>query len=234
MRVHYIQHCGSEDLANILPWLKKRGHTVKRTLIYKGEKLPSLDSFDWLIIMGGPMNVDEHKKYPWLIKEKEMIKRSIKAGKIVLGVCLGAQLISRVLGAKVKKNRYVEKGWHKVWLTPAGKKSVMFRVYPAEFTPIHWHGDTFGIPKGVKLLASSRACRNQAYQYGGKTFAVQFHIEYSPKHMLEYYKAEKDPDNPGKYEQVEKQIMGNLGRFNRLRELTNILLKNIENTSRYP
>ena len=231
MKVHYLQHIDSEDLANILPWLIKHGHKTTRTLLYKDGKLPSLDSFDWLIIMGGPMNVDEHSKYPWLKTEKAFIKNAIKSGKTVLGVCLGAQLIARCLGARVKKNKFKEIGWHKVRLTSEGRKSVLFRGFPAAFTPIHWHGDTFDIPKNTKPSASSAACRNQAFEYKGRVFAVQFHIEYSPKHIRDFYRVEQEPEVKGSYEQGEKQILSKPGYFRSLKKLTHILLSNIEKSA---
>lgn len=230
MKIHYLQHCDSEDLANILPLLKKRGHKVSRTLMHKRGKLPSLDTFDWLIIMGGPMNVDEERLYPWLKAEKAFIKKSIRSGKTILGVCLGAQLISCCLGAKVKKNRYKEIGWHKVKLTQAGKKSVLFRGFPPEFTPIHWHEDTFDIPARAKLLASSAACRNQAFSYAKNVFAVQFHIEYGPKHVMEFYRVEQEPEVKGRFEQGEKQIMSKPALFRKLKALTEKMLLNIEGT----
>ncbi|HRU39434.1 MAG TPA: type 1 glutamine amidotransferase [Candidatus Goldiibacteriota bacterium] len=228
MRVHYLQHCDNEDLANIKPWLIKRRHSVSRTMLHKSEKLPPINSFDWLIIMGGPMNVDEHAKYPWLKAEKSFIREAIASGKTVLGICLGGQLISRSLGAKVAKNKYREIGWHSVRLTPAGKKSVLFRGFPSVFTPIHWHGDTFSLPKGVRLLASSRACRNQAYEYKGNVFALQFHVEYSRKHIEEYFRIEKEPGKKGPFEQSEKQILAESGLFKKLEKLTRTMLENIE------
>jgi len=231
MKVHYIQHADSEDLANILPWLIKHGHKTTRTLLHKGEKLPSMDTFDWLIIMGGPMNADEHSKYPWLITEKAFIKKAIRSGKTVFGVCLGSQLIARCLGSKVGKNKFKEIGWHDVALTPAGRKSVLFRGFPPTFVPIHWHGDTFEIPKGIKRLARSAACRNQAFEYKGKVFAVQFHIEYSPKHIRDFYKVEYEPKVKGRYEQGEKQILSKSVLFKNLRSLMKLMLSNVEKSA---
>jgi GMP synthase-like glutamine amidotransferase len=225
-----MQHVENEDLANIKAWLLKHGHSITRTLLYKKHAFPPVDSFDWLIIMGGPMNVDELRKYSWLKKEKTFIKNSMRAGRIVLGVCLGAQLIARVLGAKVKKSRYKEIGWHKVRLTSAGKASVLFRDFPSSFAPIHWHGDTFILPKGTKILASSKACKNQAFEYNGRVFAVQFHVEYAPVHVLDFFKAEGKPDIKGKFEQGAKEILGRPGLFSELKALTEKLLKNIEKT----
>ena len=220
MRVHYLQHVENEDLANIKAWLLKHGHSITRTLLYKKHTLPPVDSFDWLIIMGGPMNVDEHGKYPWLKKEKTLIKSSIRAGKVVLGVCLGAQLIARALGAKVKKNRYREIGWHKVRLTTAGKKSVLFKKFPSSFAPIHWHGDTFDLTKGTKLLASSAACKNQAFEYNGRVFAVQFHVEYSLRNMKKFYKTALGCGTKGRYEQDEKHVLANYVGFKKMFALT--------------
>lgn len=228
MRVHYLQHVENEDLANMEPWLVKRGHSITRTLLYRKHSLPSPGSFDWLIIMGGPMNADEHVKYPWLKKEKAFIKESIGMGKVVLGVCLGAQLIARALGAKVRKNEYKEVGWHRVGLTAAGKRSALFNGFPTVFTPIHWHGDTFAVPEGAKRLASSTACKNQAFEYKGRVFAVQFHIEYAPVHVRDFFRAEGEPAAGGKFEQGEKQILGRPELFKKLGFLMDKMLENAE------
>ena len=106
MRIHYLQHVPFEDLANIEKWAENRGHEVSKTLLFSGDGLPKLDKFDWLIIMGGPMNIYEHSKYPWLIKEKKFIGDVINDGKVVLGICLGAQLMADVLGGRVFRNEY--------------------------------------------------------------------------------------------------------------------------------
>ncbi len=104
MRLHYIQHVPFEGPANIQIWAENQGWQISGTHLYRLEKLPSPDEVDWLVIMGGPMNIYEEKEYPWLASEKEFIGTAIENGKIVLGICLGAQLIAGVLGGRVVRN----------------------------------------------------------------------------------------------------------------------------------
>jgi GMP synthase-like glutamine amidotransferase len=187
MRIHYLQHVPFEDLANIESWARSRGHDLSRTLLFSDEKLPEMANFDWLIIMGGPMNIYEEDKYPWLVREKEFIRQAIACDKIVLGICLGAQLIADVLGSSVRKNEYREIGWFPVSLTEEGARSPIFSVLPERFVALHWHGDTFGIPPGATRTAESRACANQAF-VKGKAIGLQFHLESSRDsidHLLE-------------------------------------------------
>jgi len=126
MRIHYLQHVPFEDLANIESWAKDRSHDLSRTLLFQEESPPKLNEFDWLIIMGGPMNIYEHDKYPWLVKEKEFIRQAIEEDKIVLGICLGDQLMADVLGGKVHRNDHREIGWFPVKLTDEGVASRIF------------------------------------------------------------------------------------------------------------
>ena len=179
MRIHYLQHVPFEDLANIAVWAAERGHTVTGTGLFCGNSLPAVDSIDLLVILGGPMNVDAHDAYPWLSEEKQLIGRAIASGKSVLGICLGAQLVAKVLGGRVVRNGHKEIGWFPVSLANAAHASPFFRNLPREFTAFHWHGDTFGIPAGGTLLAGSEACSNQAFQYGPHVLGLQFHLEYS-------------------------------------------------------
>ncbi|MDO8671400.1 MAG: type 1 glutamine amidotransferase, partial [Dehalococcoidia bacterium] len=161
--MHFLQHALFEGPANIVAWAGARGHPVSATALCRGERLPETGDFDWLVIMGGPMNVYEEEEYPWLADEKRLIEKSIAEGKIVLGVCLGAQIIADVLGAPVYKNSDKEIGWHPVFLSQEGRESSVFRGFPDRFVAFHWHGDTFDLPAGCTRLAGSEACQNQAF-----------------------------------------------------------------------
>lgn len=209
MRLHYLQHVPFENIANIQVWARDRGHTVTKTVLYYDESLPDLKSFDWLIVMGGPMNIYEEKDYPWLAREKKFIREAIDAGKIVLGVCLGAQMIADVLGAKVTQNKVREIGWYEVGKTPEGKASPVFKALPDKFMAFHWHGDTFGIPGGARRLACSEACENQAFEANnGKVVGLQFHLESSDDSINRLTKNCGDDLTDGKYIQKKTQLVG--------------------------
>jgi len=168
---------GCEGLGRIAAWAENRGHSVSCTHLYRGDPLPPVDSFDFLVIMGGPMNIYEYRNHPWLPVEKEFIKCAIDSGKTVLGVCLGAQLIADVLGAKIYQNATQEIGWYPVKFNAAKNRIDAFQEFPDELTVLHWHGDTFNLPPGAVHLAESDACRNQAFAYGQRVIGLQFHIE---------------------------------------------------------
>ncbi|HWI54648.1 MAG TPA: type 1 glutamine amidotransferase [Desulfobacteria bacterium] len=178
MRIHYLQHVPFEDLANISVWAEEKGHSVSATKLFSNEALPSMEQFEWLIVMGGPMNIYEEEDYKWLAAEKAFIKEAIQAGKIVLGICLGAQLIADVLGGKVTSNEYKEIGWFPVTKLKEAANSLLGPL-PEEFMAFHWHGDTFKTPPGAIRLAESKACKNQAFQFGDKVLGLQFHLESS-------------------------------------------------------
>ena len=178
MRVCCLQHVPFEGPAHIESWARAAGHDLFTARVFAGE-LPRPDDFDWLIILGGPMNVYEETAYPWLVGAKRLIETAIAGGKIVLGICLGAQLIAAVLGAPVRRNSHLEIGWYPVTLTPEAAASPAFSVLPPTFTAFHWHGDTFDIPAGAVRTAASEACANQAFDYQGRVFGWQFHLESS-------------------------------------------------------
>jgi len=178
MRIHCLQHVAFEDAANIGLWSRERGHPSTCTRMDRGEPLPEADSLDWLVVMGGPMNVDEHDAYPWLVREKAFIRQVIDRGTPVLGVCLGGQLISTVLGGRVTPNRQKEIGWFPLTFTEAAAEHLVFGRFPRQVPAFHWHGDTFSIPPGGVRLAGSEGCDNQAFQFG-RCLALQFHWDYS-------------------------------------------------------
>ncbi|UCD49470.1 MAG: type 1 glutamine amidotransferase [Phycisphaerales bacterium] len=179
MRFHWLQNIAFEDAANVGVWAAERGHEVTATRLYAGQALPHLDEIDALAIMGGPMNVYQYRDYPWLIEEKRFIERAVRLGVPTVGVCLGAQLIADVLGAKVTQNREIEIGWFDITLTPDAADVPLAQALPERFLAFSWHGDTFEIPTGATHLAQSEACANQAFVYARNVLALQFHLDYS-------------------------------------------------------
>ncbi|MFN3404880.1 MAG: type 1 glutamine amidotransferase [Cytophagaceae bacterium] len=177
MNIHYLRHVQFEGLGTIKEWAKVPENKLTATKFYEDNKLPFVDLFDVLIIMGGPMSVHDEKLYPWLKQEKQLIARAIEKRKKVIGICLGAQLIAEVLGAKVYKNEHKEIGWFPVELTNEAKSSVHFQNFPPNPIVFHWHGETFDLPSNAVRLASSEACLNQAFMYEDNVLALQFHLE---------------------------------------------------------
>lgn len=178
MKLHYIQHVPFENPGSILTWAADHGHTVTATHVYADPHFPELEDLDWLIIMGGPMNIDEETEYPWLIAEKELIRAAVARGKVVIGLCLGGQLIAGALGGKVTRNPLKEIGWLPVRLLETARKMPLFDFFPEYPMVFQWHGDTFStLPEGAVLLATSEACPNQAFLYGDRVFGFQYHLE---------------------------------------------------------
>jgi GMP synthase-like glutamine amidotransferase len=174
MRAHIFQHIWFEDSGSIAEILRERGFEIGVTRFDKNEPLPPLENIDLLVIMGGFMSANDENLFAWLKTEKVFIKNAIKKGVKVLGICLGAQLIASALGAKVYTNKQKEIGWHKITA-----KSELF--LPKEPLVFHWHGETFDLPNGARLLASSAACENQAFAIGKNAIALQFHLETTPR-----------------------------------------------------
>jgi len=227
MRLHSLEHEPFEGLANIEVWANNRGHSITRTLLFKNEKLPRMEDFDWLVIMGGSMNIYEEDKYPWLIAEKRFIAEAIRNKKILLGVCLGSQLIADVLGGRVTKNKYTEIGWYPVILTKEARNSSIFSSFPEKFAAFHWHGDTFRIPPGAKRIAESEACANQAFEYR-KAIGLQFHLEYSIESIDLMFNNCGDEIVNDRYIQTPDEIAAQNGSVTEAQKLLNMLLDNME------
>lgn len=174
MRVHWFQHVPFEGLGSILPWLLEHGHSVHQHAVYNNTVLPDLLEVDALIVMGGPMSVNDTAELPWLTTEKQFIRQMLAAGKPVLGICLGAQHIASALGAEVYANPEKEIGWWPLYKTT--ELAITFQ-FPVDFEAFHWHGETFDLPPAATLLASSEACQNQAFQLGKNVIGLQFHLE---------------------------------------------------------
>lgn len=162
-------------------WARERGHSIGITEHFNGGQLPLLDEFNFLVVMGGPMSANDDAKIPWLAAEKQLIADALRERKVILGVCLGAQLLAQVMGARVYRNREKEIGWFPVQLTPEAAASRFFCGLPQRMKVLHWHGETFDLPPGTVHLAESDLCRNQAFEIGGRVLGLQFHLEVLPE-----------------------------------------------------
>ena len=205
MRIHFIQHVAYESPAFLLQWARENDHTVSFSEMFETAVFPPLNDFDCLVIMGGPMGAYDEEKYEWLKPEKAFIGAAISAGKKVVGICLGSQLIASVLGAKVYPHTQKEIGWWPVKKT--GKAGSLLAGLPEEFISFHWHGDTFDLPAGAIHLLQSEACAHQAFVYRDHVLGLQFHMEVTPsllQSMIENGRAELTPAD---WIQSEKEIL---------------------------
>ncbi|MDX9789024.1 MAG: gamma-glutamyl-gamma-aminobutyrate hydrolase family protein [Desulfobacterales bacterium] len=179
MRAHCFQHVPFEGLGSIGPWLSEAGYTITYTHFFKSVELPDIQQLDLLVVMGGPMSANDESEFPWLVIEKQFIRDAIEKEKPVLGICLGAQLIASTMGSRVYPNTVKEIGWFPIQGVSITKEMI-FR-FPLSLKVFHWHGETFDLPPGATLLASSEGCRNQAFQIGNKVIGLQFHLETTPE-----------------------------------------------------
>ncbi|MDQ6983403.1 MAG: type 1 glutamine amidotransferase, partial [Ghiorsea sp.] len=186
MRIHTIQHVAFEGLGCMQPYLEGKGHDLSFTHLSAGKALPNLNDIDALIIMGGPMGIYDDADLPWLKGEKVFIKQVIDAGKKVLGICLGAQLIADVLGSTDSKRavyagQHKEIGWFEIQKSGELQGTILDDVFPPCLDVFHWHEDMFDVPQGGKALAASKACENQGFVYNNRVVGLQFHLETTPE-----------------------------------------------------
>ncbi len=207
LRINCFQHVHYEDLGCIDSWCKTNNHPVSYTRFYEKHSIPDIDSYDWLIVMGGPMGIYDEDEFPWLKSEKQAIREAIVAGKTVIGICLGAQLIASVLGKNVYHNKQKEIGWYNIRLTSEGRSAPIFSSFEPMFKVLHWHGDTFDIPENATHLAESNACKNQAYFFGNKVLGLQFHFEVTIESLAQMIKYGKDSLIPAPFVQSEREIL---------------------------
>lgn len=177
LSIHAFMHVPYEGLGCMEHWIAQNNHSLSYTHFYENYHLPNQDDIDWLIIMGGSMSVNDETKYPWLVEEKEFIRKSIKKGKTVIGICLGSQLIAEVLGAKVYPNKQEEIGWFDIKQTESANKLSVLENFEEIFPVFHWHGDTFDLPDTSTHLFRSEVCENQAFLYHENVLGLQFHFE---------------------------------------------------------
>jgi len=199
MNVLIIKHVEIEGPGLIEDCLRQQRITYQILSLEPSLPLPKLDNLSHIVILGGPMNVYEEYRYPFLKDEDLFIKEAIQRGKSVLGICLGAQLIAKALGAKVFKAPIKEIGWYDVSLTKIGSEDPLFSNLPKTFPVFQWHEDTFEIPTAGKLIATSNSIPHQAFRYGDNAFGLQFHLEVTREMITEWiktYEEEFDGSQP--------------------------------------
>lgn len=216
MRIHVFQHAAFEGPGALADWARERGHSLSTTLFERGDAVPPLEGADWLVVLGGGMNVHQTERHPWLVEEKRAIERAIRDGKTVLGICLGSQLVADVLGAPVRRAAEKEIGWFPVRKTAEGAGLALFDPFPATAELFHWHGDTWDLPAGAVRVAESEACPNQAFLLGDRVMGLQFHPEMTPAIAASI--AEADPEElaaGGAFVQGAGEVLRDDGRFGR-------------------
>ena len=231
MRAHFLQHVPFEGLGSIQDWLDKAGYSVTSTRFFESDDLPDPDAIDVLIVMGGPMSVNDETEFPWLVKEKTFVRAVMDRGTPVVGVCLGAQLIASSLGAVVKPGEEKEIGWFSINAEKHGSefssRDDVFS-FPETEEVFHWHGETFDLPAGAVRLASSSACLNQAFQWGERVIGLQFHLETTPQSAAAIVNNCREELETGRavsrYVQTETEILGaSAGRYERI----NVLMEDV-------
>lgn len=183
MRVHFVIHESFESAGAYLPWAATRGHIVSETRVYNGEAVPeSADGFDMLVVFGGPQSPRTTlAECPYFDSkaEQRLIRQAIEAGRIVVGICLGSQLIGEALGAEVQQSPDKEIGHYPITLTAAGLEHPLFSHFGSPLTVGHWHNDMPGLIAETVILAESAGCPRQIVQYRDKVYGFQCHMEFT-------------------------------------------------------
>ena len=206
-KILVCQHVAYEPLGTLNPLIKDFGLRIRYINFgRKPDAKPGVEGYKALILLGGPMNTDQADQFPHIHHEIKMVEEALKKDIPILGICLGAQIIAKTLGAEVKRNPEKEIGWYKI-KTADSKDDPVFRHFHPEEWIFQWHGDTFQIPKGAVRLATSDSCSNQAFRYGNNIYGLQFHMEADealierwlevPGHIreLEALQGKIDPEN---------------------------------------
>jgi len=193
MVVNVIRHLAFEDLASFTSVLQAKDIEINyieaADLVYAPDDLSQIDALsdELLIILGGPISVNDRAIFPFIEAEINLLKRRLAADKPTLGICLGAQLIASALGANVYPGNEKEIGWYDLSLTAAGEQSALRYLDAKHCSMLHWHGETFDLPENAVLLASSEKYDNQAFSYGCNTLALQFHPEITQRVMEKWF-----------------------------------------------
>jgi GMP synthase-like glutamine amidotransferase len=206
-RIHCLQHVHFESPGYLEKWASENHYALSFTRFYESFEFPDLEEFDWLVVMGGPMSVNDDEQYGWLKAEKSFIRAAIEANKTVIGICLGCQLVAHVLGSRVYPNIKKEIGWFPVSCSESVSKSGILKGLPNELMAFHWHGDTFELPKNAVHLMQTPICKSQAFLYKDNVLGLQFHLEVQKENLDQMIANCKNELVPDDYVQTESDII---------------------------
>ncbi|MBL8013347.1 MAG: type 1 glutamine amidotransferase [Candidatus Omnitrophica bacterium] len=204
-----IKHIDIEGPGTFGDYLIQKGESYRIIELGAGQKLPhTLEGIQAVVVLGGPMNVYEEDKYPFLKDENIFIQHVLEKQIPFFGICLGSQLLAKAAGAKVVRSPVKEIGWYKVALTSEGQKDPLFSRFNQNEDIYHWHGDMFEIPSNGVLLASGDGCPHQAFRVGKNAYGFQFHMEVTDKSIKEWCDEYSATDLPGRKEHCAAMLDG--------------------------
>ena len=219
VRILCIQHSERVRPLSVETWAAARDEVDLVVHRVDLEPLPRPDEFDRVIVLGGQMNTDEREAHPWLDDERAFLAELVERPHArVFGICLGAQLLAEVLGGSVGRAEHPEIGWHPITLTSDAAASDVFDTLPATFDAFEWHGDSWALPPGASLIATSPSCGTQAFEWEGRVHAVQFHPEFTHERTTQLAATTTDDLTVGGFVQPAEQFLADPRRFDESRE----------------
>lgn len=221
-KVAIFQHADGEWIGSMRHWFAEKPFQLTTYRLDQNDPLPSVAEFDWLLIMGGPMSTYDETNYPWLIAEKQLIREAIEADKIVLGMCLGSQLIASALGAKVYPNTQQEIGWF-----PVNKIDARASWMPEDLQPLSWHGDCVELPENTSSFADSEITPCQGFYFGPRVWALQFHLEVEPGTVDAFLALENQPLPQTEFVQDVATLLNNAEQLKQSQQAMFALLDNL-------
>jgi GMP synthase-like glutamine amidotransferase len=229
MHWHCLQHLPDEGPGHAAEWLLANGHSLTYTRLFEPSPVfPELSDFDGLLILGGAMSVHDEVAFSWLPLEKAFLRDVLKAGKITLAICLGAQLVAQALGAEVRPNHEPEIGFWTVRFSARALEHPLLQGWPEKAAVLHWHSDTFTVPPGAIRVGMSAGCATQGFVWGDGIIGLQFHPEFTVQMVEQLMQAEgHDTAEEEEFVQTAEQIRAKLKSVWKGRKLLESLLANM-------